>query len=246
MRVLRYNPGTRLERPIAMALGNFDGVHRGHQALIDAAIKQAMEQNLQATVAFFYPHPKTFFGTPVPLLTPLAMRLKRLKALGVSQVIIFPFDQSMAAQSPTQFMRILSDALRVQWLTVGDDFRFGHRRQGDVATLQNYGGALALTPTQYHQGQRISSTWCRACVQHAQWATLTALLGQPFVWPVYQRQGQWVAHPESIHPPSGVHTFHHAQGHFKARVEAGILRHVPNAFENQGWWALHLGEVFDS
>ncbi|NLR74705.1 bifunctional riboflavin kinase/FAD synthetase [Leeia aquatica] len=186
MRVFR-GLTTRLPDPAAITIGNFDGVHQGHQALLARLMQQAWARGLPSTVVTFEPHPREFFtpqAAPVRL-TSLREKLELLAACGVAQTVVLPFNHTLASQTAEQFMYdTLRDQLQCRYLLIGDDFRFGQRRSGDFQTLQQHAAQLGLAleamTTIEHAGLRASSTAVRAALAQGELASATALLGRPY------------------------------------------------------------------
>ncbi len=151
----------------ALTIGNFDGVHRGHRALIDRVAAKAREAELTSCVLTFEPHPREFFGADkAPArLTRLRDKLELMAAAGLERVHVARFDARFAALPAERFIEeVLVRGLGTRWLLVGRDFRFGARRAGDFATLQNRGFALEAMPDVEFQGQRVSSSAVRAAL----------------------------------------------------------------------------------
>lgn len=176
--------------PSALTIGNFDGVHRGHQALLDATIRAAAERGLAPTVLTFEPSPGAFFARTRGLAPPVRLQRLRdkvacLRALGVSHVCIARFDQTMASLSPEAFCEtVLGQRLNARWLIVGQDFRFGRGRSGDVATLRAWaarcGVEVHVLPDVGVAGLRFSSSMVREALGAGDCATAAALLGRPY------------------------------------------------------------------
>lgn len=167
----------------ALTIGNFDGVHRGHRALIDRVVAKAREAKLTACVLTFEPHPREFFaGEAAPArLTRLRDKLDLLAQAGVEHVHIARFDARFAALSAERFIAdVLVRGLAVQWLLVGRDFRFGARRTGDFATLQNRGFELEAMPDVQFEGKRVSSSAVRAALKAGDLHEAERLLGHPY------------------------------------------------------------------
>ncbi len=181
--------------PTAIALGNFDGVHRGHQCVIAPAI--APSDGLVSTVLTFNPHPQEFFtGTARLLLTPIAEKIEQLQALGVQQLVLLPFDRAIAALTPQEFMQqILIDRLQARKISVGFNFRFGCKRCGSVEDLKAiWGDRVSVVPEQLmhpvlesvldsQDGDpqvRISSSAIRAALAQGDIDTAHTLLGRPY------------------------------------------------------------------
>lgn len=173
--------------PSAVALGNFDGVHRGHQRVIQPVLNVAgASQHNYATVVTFNPHPQEFFtGQSRALLTPLNEKVQQLLSLGVEQLVLLPFDRELAALSPQQFVeKILVQHLRSQRISVGEDFRFGRARTGTATELQaiaaTYDIPVTIVPLQTCEGERISSSSIRQALQQGDLQCANQLLGRPY------------------------------------------------------------------
>jgi riboflavin kinase / FMN adenylyltransferase len=177
--------------PLALAIGNFDGVHRGHQAILDAARNAASRLGLQPAAMTFAPLPREYFaklrGDPALAPARLMSVTEKLAAFAHSQmqhVFIPHFNQAFASQTPHEFMSALS-AMNVKWLMVGEDFRFGAKRVGDVAMLREYGIAHGFTvetmaDIEDANGERISSTAVRHALSNGDLITATRMLGRPY------------------------------------------------------------------
>jgi riboflavin kinase/FMN adenylyltransferase len=167
----------------ALTIGNFDGVHRGHRALIERVIAKAREAKLTSCVLTFEPHPREFFGgeRAPARLTRLRDKLALLAELGVERVHVARFDERFAALPAERFIEeVLVRGLGVQWLLVGRDFRFGARRAGDFSTLQNRGFALEAMPDVQFEGERVSSSAVRAALAAGNLRGAERLLGHPY------------------------------------------------------------------
>jgi riboflavin kinase / FMN adenylyltransferase len=156
-------------RGAVLAIGNFDGVHRGHQALLEAAITEARGRVGPAGAIVFEPHPREFFqpDTPHFRITPLPRKLELLEGLGLDVAVVVPFDASLAGLSAQAFIeRVLVQGLGVAHVVVGYDFRFGKGRSGDPDTLRQAGAALGFGVTVVAQvaeaGEVFSSSAIRA------------------------------------------------------------------------------------
>ena len=154
--------------PIALTIGNFDGVHLGHQAILHRLKQVANKLNIPACVMTFEPHSREFFApdqAPVRL-THLREKLQLMNRIHIDCVHIYRFNSHFAKITAEQFIQqILVEQLSVRWLLVGDDFRFGAKRQGDFAMLQAYsrqhGFEIEAMPSILTENQRISSTLIR-------------------------------------------------------------------------------------
>jgi riboflavin kinase/FMN adenylyltransferase len=167
----------------ALTIGNFDGVHRGHRALIERVTAKARELTLPSCVLTFEPHPREFFaGDRAPArLTRLRDKLELLAAAGVDRTHIARFDSRFAALDAERFIdQVLKKGLGVQWLLVGRDFRFGARRAGDFSSLRDKGFALEAMPDVQFEGSRISSSAIREALAAGDFALAERLLGHPY------------------------------------------------------------------
>ncbi|MCW5626390.1 MAG: bifunctional riboflavin kinase/FAD synthetase [Burkholderiales bacterium] len=173
---------------IALTIGNFDGVHRGHEAMVARLRSAAAALGLPSAVMTFEPHPREFF-TPAAAparLTPLREKVERLAALGVDRVYLCRFDAAFAAQPPEAFVEeVLVRRLGVRWLLVGDDFRFGARRAGDAELLRRLGPAVGMQIEHMGtvvtgEGLRISSTAVRTALAAGDLTGAADLLGRPY------------------------------------------------------------------
>ncbi|MGB2817155.1 MAG: bifunctional riboflavin kinase/FAD synthetase [Burkholderiaceae bacterium] len=187
MQIFRGIPRPSQRVPCALTVGNFDGVHRGHQALLARVTAAARGRGLASAVMTFEPHPREFF-TPqaAPMrISNLRDKLGALQLGGIDRVFIQHFNRRFAQLSATDFVdRILLTGCDVRWLLVGDDFRFGAKRAGDNALLQQYAGKgcfeLEQMPTFDDGGERISSTAVRTALAAGDLTHADRLLGRPY------------------------------------------------------------------
>lgn len=192
MRVLRgLNSPARA--PAAVTIGNFDGMHRGHQALLRQLKAEAASRGLQPSVLTFAPHPREFFArklagsnasVPARLHT-LREKLEALAAAGVAETRVCAFNEAFAALSPEDFVKqVLVDAMQAKHVLIGDDFRFGARRAGDFALLvslgHQYGFTVSALDSQCLADERISSSQVRAALAAGDLQRAEALLGYPY------------------------------------------------------------------
>ena len=192
MKVFRGLPNAASRAPCALTIGNFDGVHRGHQALLAHAREAAARRGIEAAVMTFEPHPREFFARQAGDLSKAPTRIAslrdKLQALakaGIDRVIVEHFNAHFASMSPQDFVeKILVQGLHVKWLMVGADFCYGAKRAGSVATLieagRQYGFEVEVMPTVLNQGTRISSSAVRAALAQSDFALATQLLGHPY------------------------------------------------------------------
>lgn len=187
VKVFRGLPNPESRRPCVLTIGNFDGVHRGHQALLAQLRTAADRLGLPACVMTFEPHPREFFHpeTAPTRVACLRDKLEALRACGVDRVIVEHFNARFASLSALQFIQhVLVDGLHTRWIMVGDDFRFGAKRQGDFDLLQSSGKRLGFEAHALHtvleDGARISSSAVRAALHTGDLHTAATLLGHPY------------------------------------------------------------------
>ena len=177
----------RATRPNAVTIGNFDGVHLGHQAMLARLTARAASVGAAPAVLTFEPHPREIF-TPESAptrLTSLREKLEILRGLGVAHVHVCRFTKPFAALSAEDFVRrILVEGLQARYVLVGDDFRFGAKRAGDFALLKQLGEKYGFEAESLHTveaaGQRASSTAVREALAAGDMATAAQLLGRPY------------------------------------------------------------------
>ena len=176
----------------AVTIGNFDGVHRGHQAMLALLINEARHRGVPSCVLTFEPHPRDHFArlagkpesAPARIGT-LRDKLCELQRCGIDEVCVLRFDQRFAAMSPQAFIdNVLRDGLRARYVLVGDDFSFGARRAGNYAMLDAAGGAagfdVARMLSYEVHGRRVSSSAVRDALAAGDMARAEALLGRPY------------------------------------------------------------------
>ena len=192
MQVFRGFHHAALAPACALTIGNFDGVHRGHQAMLALLNSEARHRGVPSCVLSFEPHPRDFFAAKAghPELAPariatLRDKLAELERCGVSQVVVLRFDERFASQSPQDFIRdVLMQGLGAQYVLVGDDFRFGARRTGDYAMLDAAGNALGFDVARMNSyevhGLRVSSSAVRDALARGDLELVARLLGRPY------------------------------------------------------------------
>ncbi|MEK6594453.1 MAG: bifunctional riboflavin kinase/FAD synthetase [Pseudomonadota bacterium] len=186
MRILRSIP-LAANIPIALTIGNFDGVHLGHQGMLAQLRQAARRLSVPACVMIFEPHPREFFApdqAPVRL-TSLREKLALLAQHGVECAHVCRFNYAFAQITAQEFIEtVLVRSLGVRWLQVGDDFRFGARRAGDFAMLKQatgrFGFEVAAMPSVMLDGERVSSTSVRNALATGDLAHAGRLLGRPY------------------------------------------------------------------
>ena len=185
-----HHPG--IARACALTIGNFDGVHRGHQAMLALLKSEALHRGVPSCVMTFEPHPRDYFAAlqRQPDLAParvatLRDKLTELARCGVEQCVVLQFDARLSSLVPEAFIdQVLVKALGVKYVLVGDDFRFGARRAGDYAMLDAAGGSKGfdvarMNSYQVH-GLRVSSSAVRQALGQGRMDDVTALLGRPY------------------------------------------------------------------
>ncbi|MBY0222015.1 MULTISPECIES: riboflavin biosynthesis protein RibF [Sporosarcina] len=175
----------QLHHAYSMAIGFFDGVHKGHQEVIDSAKKKADELGIQTAVMTFDPHPSQLFsGRNVGYITPLEEKVRLLEALQVDTLFIVSFDWDLASLSPQQFIDIFVKGLGVKHVTAGFDFTFGMKGSGTMKEMHDlseglYGTTTIQKVTYDHDG-KVSSTKVRQLLSEGDVEEAALLLGRPF------------------------------------------------------------------
>ena len=170
-----------------VTIGSFDGVHRGHCAILEQVKDRAEQYNLPSVVMIFEPQPQEYFsGEQAPArLMRMREKVEALFDQGIDQVCCLPFNRSLRNLTAQQFIdQVLVDGLGVRHLVIGDDFRFGCDRSGDYAMLveqgRRHGFEVQDTRTVLHKGERISSTRIRRALDNADFVLAEELLGKPY------------------------------------------------------------------
>jgi riboflavin kinase / FMN adenylyltransferase len=205
MKIFRNKPPFEMRHPRVVSIGNFDGVHQGHQAVLANLRKVSVELGLPSAVLTFDPHPREFFASlakrqgPDDQIRPQApARIQSLRdkacalaALGVDELIVAHFNPTLAAMPAVNFVsRYLVDELRIKHLYVGDDFHFGARRQGNFDLLKSMSGQYSFTveatPSVMNncggsgQAQRVSSSLVRQALANSDFVKAKSLLNRPY------------------------------------------------------------------
>ena len=188
MEIIRgfYNLRPR-HRGCVATIGNFDGVHLGHQAVLGQLAERAGEMNLPTAVVTFEPQPREFFthGATPPRLTRFREKVQALRRFSVERVVCLRFNQALATLPAAEFIqRLLVDGLAVRYLVVGDDFHFGKGRGGDFGMLQEAGARHGFQVAAMHSfsidGERVSSTRIRTALAAGDFKGAEKLLGRPY------------------------------------------------------------------
>ena len=194
MQIHRWQRRLALPQPVALTIGNFDGVHRGHQAILQTLLAEAARADLAPVLLSFFPHPKALVSGESPsLLTPLRDRAHWLAEAGLPHWLLLSFTRALMVKPPEDFVREYLLPLRLRFLLVGDDFRFGYRGQGDFALLQRlagvYGFRVQALETVRADGARISSSRIRAALAAHDLAQARDLLGHDLTFTGKVRHG---------------------------------------------------------
>jgi riboflavin kinase/FMN adenylyltransferase len=182
MQVFRHFPLSS-NAPIGLTIGNFDGVHIGHQALIEKLIAESKKRKLTPAVMTFEPHPKEFFtpeNAPTRLTT-LREKLEFFLSYGIEKVFVCAFNQKFSNISSEVFIhQILTEQLKAELLIVGDDFRFGTKRQAGIEDLRKNAFELFEIPEIDLNGKRVSSTRIREGLKEGRIEEVNQFLGRPY------------------------------------------------------------------
>lgn len=183
----------QIKTPTAIALGNFDGIHRGHQIVLQPILTTSHKSpgiQLFPTVVSFSPHPREFFtGNKIKLLTPVAEKAQHLAEMGIEQLVLLPFNEKLASLTPQQFVRqVVSEQLQAKKVSVGQDFHFGYQRKGTATDLKNFAvdSNIEVVINGLHKCQddrqsvRISSSLIRQALQEGNVERANFMLGRPY------------------------------------------------------------------
>jgi len=192
MQIFRGFHHPQLAKACALTIGNFDGVHRGHQAMLALLKNEARHRGVPSCVMTFEPHPRDFFAeqhqqpniAPARIAT-LRDKLNELAACGIDQCVVLPFNQTFAAQNPQDFIQeVLVKGLGVKYVLVGDDFRFGAQRSGDYNMLDAAGAQLGFDVARMNSYEvknlRVSSSAVREAMRRGDMQEVAQLLGRPY------------------------------------------------------------------
>lgn len=240
MKVFRGLDGARPGRA-ALSIGNFDGVHGGHRAIIGRLVERARASGAAPTAVTFEPHPQFVLRGESPLaLTPFERKAELLEAAGVEQLVVLAFDRALAGVEPEDFIeRIVAGMLAATAVVVGTNFRFGRLARGDLTMLETlgaqFGFAVEAAPTAVLEGRSISSTEIRHALAEGDLAWANRALGRPhrITGRVERGEGRGrslgfptanVAHPPGLCMPApGIYAgwAHTGAGRFPAAVSLG-------------------------
>jgi riboflavin kinase/FMN adenylyltransferase len=208
MQVFRHIPD-QAAAPIALAIGNFDGMHLGHRAILEALVARAQEQGLLPCVMTFEPHPREFF-TPLTAparLTSLREKLEMFEEAGVANVYLCRFDETFASIGAQAFMHDILQKLDARLIMVGNDFRFGADRAGDLPLLRAAGFEVVSVPDVTLDGERVSSTAIRRALADGDLDRAARLLGHPYSLSGHVTHGDKLGR-ELGYPTANIHMLH--------------------------------------
>lgn len=181
LRLHALSPHMQLPKT-AVTIGNFDGVHIGHQAMVKQLKNIALEKNLKTLVIVFEPQPLEFFKEydAPPRISSLREKVEALSSLDIDYIVIVKFDAQFRNQTHEEFAHILKYTLNAEHLVLGDDFHFGKNRQGNSQFLRHYGFVVDNLKTVSYDGERVSSTRVRRVLQDGNLSLASKLLGRPY------------------------------------------------------------------
>ncbi len=187
MKIFRGYQHPALAPKCALTIGNFDGVHRGHQAMLALLKNEARHRDMPACVMTFEPHPREYFSpaTAPARISTLRDKLTELARCGIDQTVVLPFNAQLANQTPDSFINdVLVAGLRAGYVLVGDDFRFGAKRAGDYAMLDAAGDRQGFDVARMNSyevhGHRVSSSAVREALAQGRMDDAARLLGRPY------------------------------------------------------------------
>jgi riboflavin kinase / FMN adenylyltransferase len=250
MKVFRGFKHTGIAPACALTIGNFDGVHRGHQAMLALLGSEARQRGVPSCVLTFEPHPRDYFAAiyQKPELAParvstLRDKLADLAHAGVDQTIVLPFDAKLAALSPQAFITdVLHKGLGARYVLVGDDFRFGAQRAGDYATLdaagEAYGFDVARMNSYEVHNLRVSSSAVRESLDQGLLGDVIRLLGRPYAISGHVVHGRKLGRTlgQGAQCPLGIRTLNLRFAHWKPAASGifAVLVHGLTAQPLQG------------
>ena len=242
MHVFRGLPSPLQRRPSAVAIGNFDGVHLGHQALLEYVKEAAQARGLVPSVVTFEPHPKDFFGRggEVARISTLYDKVNAILGTGIERIYILPFNSRLACMPAETFVRdVLLKGLDACWMSVGKDFRFGGDRAGSVELLEELSRTLPyelyVSPTFYHKEARVSSSRIREALAVGDLYEAALMLGRPYSMTGRVIHGAALGFPTlNMAPiPPGSHSRPAVTGVFAVRIH-GLGQAVQNGVASIG------------
>lgn len=207
MRIFRHFE--QASSPCIATIGNYDGIHLGHQSLINHVISESRAKNLESAVITFEPHPKEFFqpkAAPKRVIS-LREKLEFFHSHKLDRAYVIRFDEKLSNLEGNDFIEILQNKLLAEGLVVGDDFRFGKKRQFGINELKQFGMQVTQPGTIFLNDERISSSRVRDALQDADFHQVESLLGRPYVIAGRVIHGEKKARLLG-YPTANVHMFH--------------------------------------
>lgn len=207
MRIYRHFE--QASSPCIATIGNYDGIHLGHQSLINHVISESRAKNLESAVITFEPHPKEFFqpkAAPKRVIS-LREKLEFFHSHKLDRAYVIRFDEKLSNVEGNDFIEILQNKLLVEGLIVGDDFRFGKKRQFGINELKQFGIQVTQPGTIFLNDERISSSRVRDALQDADFHQVESLLGRPYIIAGRVIHGEKKARLLG-YPTANVHMFH--------------------------------------
>jgi len=207
MRIFRHFE--QASSPCIATIGNYDGIHLGHQSLINHVISESRAKNLESAVITFEPHPKEFFqpkAAPKRIIS-LREKLEFFHSHKLDRAYVIRFDEKLSNLEGNDFIEILQNKLLAEGLVVGDDFRFGKKRQFGINELKQFGMQVTQPGTIFLNDERISSSRVRDALQDADFHQVESLLGRPYVIAGRVIHGEKKARLLG-YPTANVHMFH--------------------------------------
>lgn len=184
MKIINLESRTTSSQPIAVALGYFDGLHLGHQAVILKAVHYARTRGIKCAVLTFSTNPKVFLKktTDRTLLTPLSEKLRLLEGMGVDQLLVLPFNKEMMKLAPEEFVEMFLKRQSVRFISTGFDFRFGRCGAGDAGLLQKQKELfeVSVTPRLDFDEMKIGTTQIRSYLARGMVQKAQQMLGRPY------------------------------------------------------------------
>ena len=191
--------------PSVVTIGNFDGVHAGHREILRRVATIASERDQVPVVLTFDPHPAQVLAPhrAPKLITTISQRLRRMESEGIEAALLLPFSLDIARLSPEEFVRgVLANSLHAKVVIVGEDFRFGHKQAGDIATLrtlgEQFGFEVESAGAILRRGERISSTAIRKLIEEGKVSRACRMLGEPFALEGKVVPGQGIGKKQTV------------------------------------------------
>lgn len=183
MQIYRGFEAIREQRPRVATVGSFDGVHRGHGALVERIKLEAETHQMESMVITFDPHPRLVLEqeSSLQILSTSREKIALLEAMGVESLLIIPFDRAFSQLPPDRFIRLLIEQANVRSLVVGYDHRFGRNKAGNYNLLQELGINSIEVEEQQMMGEHLSSTAIRHVIERGEMAHAARLLGHPYL-----------------------------------------------------------------